>query len=76
MTASELRASVRALADSEVSVEDTDDGCVAERRDKAIEFWVQDPADGSFHYTRTIGGKADGLGVLQSDDVDDVLRYL
>jgi hypothetical protein len=76
MTATELRARVRGLADNDVNIKDTEDGCIATRHGKAIQFWVQDPSDNSFHYTRTIDGKGDGLGSLQSDDVGDVLLYL
>jgi hypothetical protein len=76
MTATELRALVRILADKDVNTDDTDEGRVATRQGKSIQFWVQDPTDSSFHYTRTIGHKGDGLGTLQSDHVSDVLLYL
>jgi hypothetical protein len=46
------------------------------RRGKAIQFWVQERTDDSFQYARTIDGRPDGLGILESDDVGDVLLYL
>lgn len=76
MSAEELYEAVRLTAPQGTDVEATEDGCIAAREGKAIQFWVQDPDEDSFHYTRTIGGAPDGLGPLSSNDVSDVLKYL
>ena len=76
MTPHDLRIQVRGLADEHVAIVPTNSGCIATRDGRAIRFWLQDPDGQSFHYTRTIDGEPGGLGVLQSKDVNDVLRYL
>lgn len=77
MTVEELQARVRGGAPSSAQVELTDDGAIVSHETRAIQFWVSGAeGGGSFSYTRTIKGKGDGLGELQSDDVADVLLYL
>lgn len=76
MTVQELRHAVRQAVSSDMQVEETDDGCIVSRDGKEIQFWVQNPTEESFYYTRTIAGKSNGLGPLRSDDASDVLLYL